>query len=594
MESFQWSFAAVALALLGSGNTIRADSSTLTWFGPSDPTPEEAAIAIKEARNVTTINELPLCESNNIFEFRLGNDDNAVVVVDTVMVDGCRLECQGSRIQSTVEFKPVITVRNGGIVQDCIVALVPTTTDTTSQVEISFNIGGDNNNNDDYEGWSGATGFLCDSGDCTLTNVSCEVSQEGRDEWRYFTECFAVETGSTETTSGAGAVKIQDSRVVDEFSEFGVKIDNFQDDNDNSTAGDVTLDTYPTSVSLENVEIRFQEDDAIWIGDGGRSLRIANCTLAENGRSGIRLSGGYAVEYLGVFGGFIQNNGQHGIDIDQDEYFVEDSLQAFTILTILVTDTTIEGNARDGVSIKSTYQVTLDDVTVRNNGDDGIHVRIAAEVLLQNVLSEENDQNGFLSFARGAAVTVTDSVFRFNGKDDGRRWQRAGVYVEFAHQAIFSNVISTENDQDGFYIFDVLVSKMTDVDSVANGNDGFQIQRSEDESSPAIIHKVEFLRVRACSNGNDGIDLVPRNGRRLQFSPLSQVVTCGNTDADLVIREGDEGVIFSLPSGKDSSKAVGITADSCTQYPDEVDCRRNDTFLSCNADACLPRDPVIL
>jgi hypothetical protein len=582
--------------VLISQSCIGYASSNITWFGPSDPSPEEAAAAIAALlgnNSIISNTELPLCEDSYIFNFRLNLDtergnsnqeEDSVVVIDTVMVDECRLDCQGHRIRSSVESKPVVTVRNGGIVQNCVVTLVPVTYD--NDVEFPFNM---NDNEDETDDWSAATGFLCDSGDCTLRDVSCEVSEAGREEGRYFPQCIEIETGSTESTKGARAVTIQGGRVVDYHSEFGIKIRSRNGSPDSAT-GSSTVDTIPTSITIYDFEIRNQEDDGIRIGEGAQSVRIDNCTLVGNGQNGIRLLGGYGVEFFAIIGSLIQGNGQHGIDVDQDDYVVEGNSQIFDVLELLITGTIVERNARDGVSIKSAYNVALDDVTVRENGDDGIHVKIAANVLLENVISETNDQNGFLSLAPGAIVTVTDSLFISNGNDDGRQWERAGVYIELAKEANFSNTVATGNDQEGFYIYDVPFLRMTDVDAIANGNDGYRIERSEDGSS-AVVHEVEFQRVRACSNGNDGIDLVSRNDRQIQFSPFQKVIACGNQDVDFAMRGGGGGVLFSGPSASESSE---VMADSCVVYPGEINCLDKHRFLSCSAELCQPRDATVI
>ncbi|KAG7354771.1 hypothetical protein IV203_004127 [Nitzschia inconspicua] len=181
---------------------------------------------------------------------------------------------------------------------------------------------------------------------------------------------------------------------------------------------------------------------------------------------------------------------------------------------------------------------------------------------------------------------------RSTGEDDGFRWQRAGVYIEFAKEAIFSFVISNEIDQDGFFFYDVPLLRMSEVDAIANGNDGIQIQRYKGNSSPAMINEVEFLRVQACSNGNDGIELVSRKGRQIQSSPVSQVVFCENQEFDIVVRGGSEAVMVSHPSTLEIAEPLGFMADSCSMYPGEESCR-SKTFLSCTADVCLPRGPVI-
>jgi hypothetical protein len=603
-----WSTLVGMIFLVSQQCLCVVSSSSLTWFRPSDLPPEEAAAVVVAAalqgnnsnivnNNNNNSNELPICEgSSTIFNFRLELDDDgfgndsqqgdSIVVIDTVAVDGCILDCHGHRIRSSVESKSVVTVRNGGIVQNCVVILVPVTYET--EFEFPFNM---NDHEEDDDGWSDATGFLCDSGDCSLRNVSCEVSQTGRIQGRYFPQCIDVRTGSSPSATGTRSVKIQGGRVVDYHSEYGIAIQTMDDETPHTAAGNTTVDSIPTSVTIEDFEIRNQEDDAIWIGERVRSVRIVNCILVENGGHGIQLLGGYGVEFVAVMGGQIQDNGRNGINADQDDYIVEGSSQAFGIIQLLVTGTIIEGNAGDGVSIKSASRVVLDNVTVRGNGDDGIDVKMVATVMLKNVLSENNDQNGFLSLAPRASITVTDSHFISNGNADGSQWERSGVYIEFADEANISNTIAAENDQTGFYIYDVPMLRMTDVASMENGNDGYRIERSEDGSSTPV-HSVQFQRVRACSNGDDGIDLVSRNGRHIQFSPLEQVVACLNQEVDFVMRGGDGGVLFSFPNGFENTKFTGVTADSCAIYPDEIDCHDSNRFLSCTAELCQPRAPT--
>lgn len=582
------------LLLLESVSSVDVSSHQFKWFTPGDPTPSQAVKALQS-------NDIKHCEDTNIFDFKLnfdspeketpesdfdlgGGDGYGVEIVDTILIDGCLLDCQGNEVRSSVTHRPVIIVRNGGLVQNCNIVSVPSTDDIDARLPADHGgLWGIGIDPDEYEGWLPTTGVQCDSGDCTLKNITCAVSDKAQEELRYFVECIRVEATPTNVTDGAAAVEIHGGQVIDEYSEYGITIRGTETE---AAANNTIFDGKPTTVSIQDFEIQSQSEDGIFIQSGARNVRISNTDVSGNGKHGIRVEEGDGVEFLAVLGSAIRDNGIAGIYVDQEEYLT-------TALQVVIAGSTVTGNGDDGVGVKRAYQVDIDDCVIDNNGDDGIDLENVVSAHLNRVRSQDNSQNGAVLWGQEATITINDSIFRFNGKRDDKalRWNRAGVYIEQALDVQLSGVISRGNGMDGYYLYDVRDLKLSDVDAMSNGNDGYQITISNEGGINSM--ETAFTRVRACGNGNDGIELVSRKNKLIKFYPLSQVAACASQEDDFVMRGSGE-ILFVMPSGTESKQALGLTADSCKQYPGEESCHDEQRFIPCSEELCLAENAIFV
>jgi hypothetical protein len=582
--------------LATSVTCVDVSSHQFAWFTQTDPNPLQAVKAIQQQ------SAMKHCEDVNIFDFRLnfenpekegdietdfnlgGKDGKVIEIVNTILVDGCILDCQGREVRSSVTHRPVMIVRNGGVVQNCAIVLVPSAKDIDSRLPADhgglWGIGVDP---DEYEGWLPTTGIQCDSGDCTLKTISCAVSDKAREEFRYFVECIRVESTPSNITDGAASVEIQGGQDIDQYSEYGITIRSTKTE----TSSNVTLiDGTPTTVSIQDFEIQSQSEDGIWIQGGARSVKIANSNVSGNAKHGIRLEQGDGVEFFAVLGSTVHDNGIAGIYVDQEEYLT-------TVIRVVIAQSTFIGNGDDGIGIKQAYQVDIDDCVMDDNGDDGLDVENVVSASLNRIMSQDNAQNGVVVWGPDTKITVSKSIFRFNGKkdDETRRWNRAGIYIDQALEVELSAVISRGNGMDGYFLYNIKQIKLTDVDAVSNGNDGYQITIGQEGGFNSMV--VDFNRVRACGNGNSGIELVSSEERLIKFYPLAQVAACASHDNDFVMR-GKGEILFVMPSGIESKQALGLTADSCKQYPGDVSCHDEQRFLRCSEELCLVHNAMFL
>jgi hypothetical protein len=465
---------------------------------------------------------------------------------------------------------------------------------------------------DDDEDWVPTFGVVCNSGDCTIKNVSCRVSQNARDEYRYLVECIRVDTviDSTATGDGAKFVQIIGGEIVDPYIEHGIVIKSVYNDT-TATTTTTTVDdddgtiwttnkVSHTMVSIQDVQIKNQDADGILVLGGVRSIRISNCTISNNGEDGIEIRRGRGIEFLAVMGSTINNNGDDGLDVDQSYYGDSDDVTTTAIVEVLIVDTDLVGNEEDGIVVQNADKVILDQVVTKGNGRSGLDVKRVNNIDLQGVVVADNFETGFSVSAKDANVTVTDCIFTSNGQEafEEGRTERSGVHLWLSNRATFSNSISSENRMDGFSIWSVKLLNMTNVDSVNNGNNGFQIKKeADDEYDPELdvgsfVSEVVFTDVRACSNSNGGMEFFAEkdswdgqgNGN-IQFTPISGVISCQNNQSyqhDLEIHGGGKFAFIS------SSK---IVADFCLE-DEEYGCRDASRFERCNDDVCQPRDII--
>jgi hypothetical protein len=625
-------------------NSVSATPS-LTWFGASDPSPVQAKVVHVTAATASTAADsasgLPFCNLGNIFDFRLtidgdtnsndsssssnnnNNDATSIVeIVDTVTVNACRLNCQGHVIRSSVsQDRPILIVQNGGRVENCALLLVAPATNITAR--IPMNDGSDKDNLGSVGSGIGGgggkaaienvyvptTGVVCNDGDCALHNVSCSVSLSARKEYRYVNHCIRVE-------AGAGHVDIVGGSVVDDYGEFGIVVNATNNNDDTSTrrrdSDDRTTTTTtlsggsPTTVSIRDFQIRNQEKDAILILGGASSIQITDCDIQNNGGDGIEVRGGHGLDFLGIFGGNILENGDDGVDLDQSVYsksnIVANKNNSINgaVMEVVIAGTTILNNDQDGILIQNANKVTLDSIVTKRNGDGGISVTRVNTLELNNVVANANVQNGLAVEAKDSVLTVTSSTFNNNGRadaDETDRFERAGVYLWLVKEATFTNVVSN-NNFDGFSIHDVEFLTMKDVDAMMNRNDGFQIIKyADDEYDPSenvrsFVSQVVLTTTRACKNGGDGMEFFARkdswNGEvdgRLNFIPNSGVISCENFHFDFEIRAHGNITITPLSSAA-TPNTEGIMGDSCRQSPGDTDCRDYANLDSCQPGIC--------
>jgi hypothetical protein len=411
---------------------------------------------------------IPIC-SLDLFE---NNDSTGSIIRnDSIIVDGCLLDCGGKTIKSAVtgESNSVI-IRNGGHVKDCPLLLLklapiePTSAPGTSAGSSTATY--EEKKLDDQ-----ITGFLCDEGDCTLTYVSCNIPYEPL----VFSECVLVKSGATTVTINGGLVTDKEKLT----SSYGIVVDAGGSD---AAINDESEDNNKkTKLFVHNVTIVNQDFDGIKILNGVETIRITDSILSKNRGDGIEVKGGSGLKFLAIIGGSIENNGDDGIDVYQfrrgsDEYIVD------AVVDMIISDVVVNNNGEDGIRIARVNKVIIDDVTIDTNGLDGINVQSANVINIQGIISKNNVQNGFSTEAIDSDVTITNSVFLNNGNDIQNKadgfWKRSGVYTWLTKSVIITNTVSNGNRMDGFLIYDSPTLILSYVDAMRNGNDGIQVRES--------------------------------------------------------------------------------------------------------------------
>jgi hypothetical protein len=413
---------------------------------------------------------IPIC-SLDLFE---NNDD--IVRKESIIVDGCLLDCGGKTILSAVSGgSNSVIIRNGGHVKDCPLLLMEPITAEESTSSSGTSAGTSLGTYEETSSEEGITGFLCDEGDCTLTDISCNVANKPL----FFVECVLVKSGATIVNINGGLVTDKENLT----SLYGIVVD-AGGNSDDAAIDDESEDSNnnkKTQLFVHNVTIVNQYYDGIKILNGVETIRITDSILSNNRGDGIDVKGGSGLKFLAIIGGSIENNGDDGIYVNQfrrdsDGYIV------FAVVEMIITDVVVNNNREDGIRIVRVKKVTIDDATIDTNGLNGINVLTASVINIQGIISKNNVQNGFSTEAIGSDVTITNSVFLNNGYDIKNEaqgsWKRSGVYTWLPKSVVITNTVSNGNRMDGFAIYDSPTLIMSYVDAMRNGDDGIQVRES--------------------------------------------------------------------------------------------------------------------
>jgi len=400
------------------------------------------------------------------------------VMKESIIVDGCVLDCGGTIIASAVpDGSTSLIIRNGGHVKNCPLLLMASTTATAAPRRP----GPPQFDAKEYN--QGITGFLCDQGDCNLTEVSCNVSSPPP---LVLMECVLIEKTARRVTITGGLITESDKVV----SLYGIvvnaagTIDDDEEEEEDSTNN--TNINYQVHLFVENVIIVNQVYDGIKIVKGAEMVRITNCQLFNN-NDGVEVEGGAGLQFLAILGGTIQQNRDDGIDISQYVRNEEGSIRD-AVVKVFIADVTISLNGQHGILIERVKTVTMDSVSVSGNGRTGIEVRRANVIQVQGVLSHNNAHNGLSAEAVGADITIQNSVFLENGRDgdDGYssavgKWKHSGVYIWLPASVAMTQLVANGNRVDGIAIYDAPLVHLTGIDAMRNGEDGIQLRESSEE-----------------------------------------------------------------------------------------------------------------
>ena len=392
---------------------------------------------------------------------------------DSVLVDGCLLDCGGSTFSASFTGdSSFVIIRNGGHVKDCPLFLFKwkpiesTFAPTLSSSSFGTSSGTyeENKLNDQI------TGFLCDEGDCTLTNVSCNISDGSS---LVFRECVLVKSGAATVHMNGGLVTNKEKLI----SLYGIVVDAGAAVDDDESEDN---NRKKTQLFVRNVTIVNQRFDGIKILNGVETIRITDSIVSNNRGDGIEVKGDSDLKFLAIIGGAIENNGKNGIEVFQFRRRGSDDSIVDAVVDTVITDVVVNDNGENGIRIVRANKVVIDDVTIGRNGLNGIDVQSANVINIQGIISKNNAFNGFSTVAAGSDVTITNSVFLNNGYDIQNIvfWKRSGVYTWRTKSVVITNTVSNGNSMDGFLIYDSPTLIMSYVDAMRNGNDGIQVRES--------------------------------------------------------------------------------------------------------------------
>jgi len=414
-------------------------------------------------------------------------EESITLLNETLIVDGCLLECSNKILHSTIREGSIVTVRNGGHIKNCDLALIDEK-DLNNELAKNDLLDKINQDMDDKTkpktseaSYWNVTGFLCDQGECVIENSNCTSLEYDSDEpptsLHIMRECVLVQFGATDVHVQGGLVAADDRPI----SFYGIHVDAFmpsQEDESNTK----------TRLFVDRVMIRTQLSSGILVLGGANTVRITDSIISNNGGDGIFVYEGYSLSYFAVLGGSAESNRLCGINVLEyqmpknsiENVNSDDATMVSPVkVEMFVSDVLLGNNGADGLSVMRLDDITIDGATFDGNGLNGIAIYTVTTLSLQGVISKKNGQNGLFVEAIDAVVEIANSVFLANGKNVRKEsWERAGVYMWLAKQVSITNSVSNRNGKDGILIWDVPDLKLADVDAMNNGNNGIQIRES--------------------------------------------------------------------------------------------------------------------
>jgi hypothetical protein len=426
-------------------------------------------------------------------------EEKIVLLNETLVVDGCLLECGDKMLHSTVSEGSIVTVRNGGHVKDCSIVLIKENylKEELNAIDRLDNIDDAGDGAETTRGTTSPTvwdtysstaapwvtrfvpnpvaGFLCDQGDCVLEDSNCSPLEQYSDvpskSILMMRECVLVEAGAADVRVKGGLVTSKDRPV----SHRGIVVDAGFNPKKHSIPEE---DHYNATARLfvDDVIIRNQLRSGIIIVGGANTVRIRDSAINSNAYHGIYVSNGYGLENFAIFGVSIENNAQCGINMASYQ-LPGTNLPIST--EMFVSDVLLKNNGEDGLKVMRIDNIAIDGVIADKNLFNGIDIRDARTVLLQGVVCKNNARNGLSVEAEDSTVDISNSVFLTNGHDfHSAHWKRAGVYMWLPKRATITNSVSNGNSMDGILIYDVSHLNFVDVDVMSNGNDGIEIRET--------------------------------------------------------------------------------------------------------------------
>lgn len=442
-------------------------------------------------------------------EFAMEEEESFVLLRETLVVDGCLLECD-KVLRSTVADGSILTVRNGGHVKNCSVVLVKekyyidssdniNLEDETTSGTIAPTTWGTYYTTDEASEWAtwvekrtnyiahSVAGFLCDQGDCLLENSVCSPPEYDSDEppssVRIMQDCIKVELGANDVRVEGGLVD-EENRPV---SVYGIAVDAGYDREKHSSP-EVEKDYAKARLFVDNATIRNQLRNGIIIVGGVNTVRISDSVISNNLGDGIYVNGGYGLAFFAVLGGSMENNGGSGIHIDeyhskQDSQNAgnDESMYFPARVEAVISDVLLKQNQENGLRVIRIDDIAIDGAVIDGNSLNGIYIWSATTINLQGVVCKNNIRNGLSVEAEGSTVEISNSVFLANGYDLGKsapQWRRAGIYMWLPKRVAITNSVSDSNSMDGILIYDVPDLSFTDVDVMRNGNDGIEVRET--------------------------------------------------------------------------------------------------------------------
>mmetsp|Transcript_9300 Transcript_9300/g.22844 ORF Transcript_9300/g.22844 Transcript_9300/m.22844 type:complete len:1031 (+) Transcript_9300:184-3276(+) len=514
------------LALFGAISVLSAPEDEYTdWFSRRDAQPGGGSSSIPHPPGVGWSEaELRMCVFDNVVAFE--EEDSIVLLNETLVVDGCLLDCSSKILHSTVREGSIVTVRNGGRVKNCKVSLIK---EKQLEADLALIDGIDGIDGGDVEGedigddasttetipptfwgthiatsessqistyWGKFTnyipntvaGFLCDQGDCVLDDSGCAAPEfeEGENvpnSVLVMRECVLVSYGATDVRIEGGLT--EKGRAV---SMYGIAVDagNYVDSSSVDAKSDAKARLFVNGANIQN-----QLGDGIVIVGGANTVRITGTRIFGNERNGIQISGGHGLSFFALMSASVELNRMNGIHIFQYEIQPNSTQQVDgggsvsvvlpTATEVFISDVNVKANELNGLMVERVDDIAIDDATFDENGHNGIYVTSATTISLQGVVSRSNDLTGLSIEAENSIVEIANSIFSRNGKGRGKLkelWQRAGVYLWLPKKVAITNSASNKNAMDGILVYDVPELELEAVDTMKNGNNGVQIRET--------------------------------------------------------------------------------------------------------------------
>lgn len=218
-------------------------------------------------------------------------------------------------------------------------------------------------------------------------------------------------------------------------------------------------------------------------------ITIQNCTLYENGLSGIRLAAadGFLVENVEAY-----HNGYYGLDIVGND-------GALCPANGVVSDSSFHdqtGEEGHGLAINQGHDITVSDSAAYHNTIHGFDVsdmpkggELSHDVTLEGNFSYDNGVSGFSINSDSHHVVYRNNVAWRNGADWAGHGSASGfLCYEGCWHVEWLNNVSLENSDAGFRVEDQLGTYATPGDSllVFKNNIAYKNGRPEWEERPAL------------------------------------------------------------------------------------------------------------